>query len=184
MKSRIPGFLLLMAFAGPMTANAAFVVTHDSRALFSGEFSFSGAFDIDSAISTYGLLPGEGAPEFLYGTRNWSEDYTNRWSVLYTDGTGTPSNPFLLLIHFPDGSTEIQGSSSGYYDNSGVGRVYWLFSGVSDTGGADGTFAGAFCFSTTGPGCAPPPPIPLPAAAWLLLSGVGVLGVLGRRRKT
>ena len=50
-------------------------------------------------------------------------------------------------------------------------------------GGVDNEFFGRFMTGTTS-NVAVPPPVPLPAAAWLLLSGLGGLGVLGRRRRT
>lgn len=51
--------------------------------------------------------------------------------------------------------------------------------GLSD----DNEFFGRFMTGTTS-NVAAPPAVPLPAAAWLLLSGLGGLGFLGRRRKT
>jgi hypothetical protein len=43
------------------------------------------------------------------------------------------------------------------------------------------TFYDSVC---VGPECDPNTEVPLPAAAWLLLSGLAGLGVVSRRRKT
>jgi hypothetical protein len=80
------------------------------------------------------------------------------------------------------------GPFSGSYTNGGRSDaggtpVYWLFSDWQDTGGLNGTLSGKFCFSTAEADCPGVPAVPLPAAAWLLLSGLGGLGFLGRRRK-
>ena len=54
---------------------------------------------------------------------------------------------------------------------------------VTATESNDNEFFGRFMTGTTS-NVAAPPAVPLPAAGWLLLSGLGGVGVLGRRRRT
>jgi hypothetical protein len=66
----------------------------------------------------------------------------------------------------------------GYWTSDPISKVT-----IRETRGTDDNeFFGRFMTATTS-NVAEPPPVPLPAAAWLLLSGLGGLGFLGRRRK-
>ena len=77
------------------------------------------------------------------------------------------------MAEFPD---------SGKGTNGNPGAIFWRM--VGDTGNVVATFrpnGGQPFVQTIGTWVITP--VPLPAAAWLLLGGLGALGVLSRKRR-
>jgi hypothetical protein len=180
---KLSALLAIALLAGPMSAQSSIVFSTDDATDLQGAFSFSGTTSFETAAPvTFSLLPGESAFHSLLGDR-YASDTKLRFGAF---AVGTPDNPFKVMI----GTAGLQqfGPFSGFYTNSGQPgaggtTVYWRYFDWQDTGGAGGTFSGKFCFSTVEANCSSVPAVPLPAAAWLLLSGLGGLGFLGRRRR-
>jgi hypothetical protein len=175
--------------AVPLVSQAAIVFTTDSATLLQGTFAFEGnlAAAETQVTTTFRLLPGpdDDLRQAVSGRRQFGE---SSGSFFFgSTGEGNPDDPYrtgslnAIMTSF--------GPFSGSYTNGGQlaaggTPVYWLFSNWQDTGGQGGIASGSFCFSTVATNCPGVPAVPLPGAAWLLLSGLGGLGVLGRRRKT
>jgi hypothetical protein len=160
MKRKVIQLLLVGLLAAPMAAKAGFDHLVIDAEELSGTFSVVSG-EPDSILTLpYLLLPqlDEVPPEVacndLIAGRNWGGDSEHpvRDGYLFSGCIGDPANPrfFAVLAE----SEQPFGSVGGYYDNSGVGvSVYWRFSDLQDTGGEDGTFSGAFCFSTSRTAC-------------------------------
>jgi hypothetical protein len=157
MKSKIPGLLIVGLLAGPIPAQAAVNFSTDTATDLVGTFSVTGT-SVDSAtpsVFDFGLsfcMP-------VRATRGTT-------ATVGLQCAGSPENPGVNLQVLA--GSQVAASVSGT-TNSLAGSVvqtfYFLFSDLHDTGGPDGTFSGAFCFSRSSTGCASS--VPEPQAATL-----------------
>lgn len=155
MRSKIPGLLIAVLLAVPMTTWAAVTFSTDTATDLVGTFSVTGT-SVDSAtpsVFDFGLsfcMP-------VRATRSTT-------ATVGLQCTGSPDNPGvgLQVLAGPQSPGSVSGSTSALA-GSAVPTFHFLFSDLQDTGGADGTFSGSFCFSRSPTGCASVAPEPEPA---------------------
>lgn len=145
MKSKIPGWLIAVLLAGPITTQAAVTFSTDTATDLVGTFSVTGT-SVDSATPTvfdFGLsfcLP-------VRATRGTTANVGLQCA-------GAPDDPRvgLQVLTGPQSPGSVSGMTSSLAGTS-VPTFYFSFSDLQDTGGAGGTFSGRFCFSRSPTNC-------------------------------
>jgi hypothetical protein len=187
MNRKILGLLAVWLLAGPSNALANGCPSHpitfstDTSTDVAGSFAVCGGYWTTVGPTIFPWLPND-SPYFWLGRDTNSDDYIVFFG---TAASGASPNDPQFLAPMPTFEQRFADMIGMYSDPTGDGTgpdVYWRYYDFKDTGGPEGTFTGNFCFSTGAATCATPSPVPLPAAAWLLLWGLGGLGFLGRRK--
>jgi hypothetical protein len=132
-------------------------------------------FDISGnpSLSVMSLLPAG----FSFHQQSTHADGSGNWNTFIAcdvcgNGTSPPQNsgPISFILSVSSGTLT---PSSFVTNNNG----FLFASDIGVPNGSGGFFTGDVV--TTGPLT----PVPLPAAAWLLISGIGALGAMRRMRK-
>jgi len=158
MKLTIPGLLAMGMLAGPIAAQAAVTFSTDTQTDLVGTFSVTGT-SVESttpSVFDFGL-------SFCMPVR--ASRGTTASAGLQC--AGSPDDPHVSLPNIlagPRTASSISGATDALA-GTGVSGFVFSFSDLRDTGGADGTFSGSFCFSRRPAGC--PSFEPAPQAATL-----------------
>jgi len=160
------GLVSLSAF-GVLAAGESVILTEISAALFRTQWNLGANVKVIGS-NTQNL--GRSDAINLYNATNTLVD-----SLVYNDqGTGNVKSPRTQGISGRPGSASVIGANNA---------SQWVLSVAGDVEGSYASTAGDL--GSPGKTSFAPAPVPVPAAAWLMLSGLGTLGAaLKRRRQT
>lgn len=129
-----------------------------------GAFTPVGTSAADTGLISTPVVP-DGATMFSLAFNDFGVGETFQFDIDVDDASGTPATiPGNLMI-----------GSTAYADFSDGQRVTGIFAAISGNSDASGFIA---------TGITQTPAVPLPAAGWMLLAGLGGLGVFGRRKRS
>jgi hypothetical protein len=180
--------------AAPLTASAAYISSF-------GRTTNDGVFTLTAAQAAFLGTPTADRIGFFRvragGTPSvtWSAgDYFDSASVL---ATVTSNGGAILGLFNGLGDGQLTYASGGLYSpftsatfnsaNTADGELFRAIAFTFNSASGNIVFRGSATFSpatVVGPSDVPTaPPVPLPGAAWLLVSGLAGIGMLGRRRR-